>query len=304
MESRHKKRVLFRKYRSLYVILAVIVVYFLVFSYIPIVMGLIMSFQNFTIGNTIVNAEWVGIHNYAAIFTNADLLRPIKNTLLLSVFRLLWEFWPSILLAIFIFDLASRKFKRLAQTIVYIPNFFSWVVIYGFVFAFFSGNGFFNGLLTNLGFDKVDFLMKSEYFRSLLIGSQLWKGIGWGTILYFAALTTVDPDLYAQCKIDGAGPIRRTMAVTLPAMMPIILFNLILSLGNILNNDFEQVLLFYNSAVYDVGDIIDTWVYRVGIGQLQYSTGAAMGILKSFVGFILIVGANAISRKVSERGLW
>ena len=125
-----------------------------------------------------------------------------------------------------------------------------------------------------------------------------------GYNLYFAALTGVNPELYEACKIDGAGPIRRITTVTLPAILPVIVFNLIISLGNILNNDFEQVLLFYNGAVYDVGDIIDTWVYRIGIGQMQYSIGAAVGLMKSFVGFILIVGSNKLSRRLTERSLW
>ena len=303
-EKAEKKKAAFRKYRPLYIVIALVAAYFIIFNYIPIVMGTVMSFQDFRIGNTIFNAPFVGWENYERIFTDPDMIQKITNTLILSVYRLLWTFWPSILLAIFIFDLINVRYKKICQTIVYIPYFFSWVIIYGIVFAFFSNNGFVNEMLANLGQGKISFLMESKYFRSLLIGSQIWKGVGWGTILYFAALTGVNPELYEACKIDGAGPIRRTMTVTLPAMMPVIVFSLIISLGNILNNDFEQVLLFYNPSVYDVGDIIDTWYTHVGIGKMQYSYGAAVGMLKSFIGFILIIGSNKLSHKFAGRGLW
>ena len=146
--------------------------------------------------------------------------------------------------------------------------------------------------------------MNAGAFRWLLVGSQVWKGVGWGTILYFAAMTGVNPELYEAAKLDGAGPIQRTRVVTLPAMMPVITFSLIMSLGQILNNDFEQVLLFYNSAVYSVGDIIETWVYRVGLGKMQYSVGSAVSLLKAIIGMMLILVANSFSRKVTGRGMW
>ena len=149
-----------------------------------------------------------------------------------------------------------------------------------------------------------DFLTSKEAFRPLLIGSQVWKGVGWGTILYFAALTNVSPDLYDAAKVDGAGPLRKIMAITLPTMMPIITFQLIMSLGSILNNDFEQILMYYNAGVYEVADIIDTWVYRVGLGKMQYSIGQAVTMMKAVIGMILIVGSNYISNKVAGRGMW
>ena len=161
-----------------------------------------------------------------------------------------------------------------------------------------------NEFLNNLGFAKIDFLTAPSRFVSMLVGSQIWKGVGWGTILYFAALTNVNPELYEACKIDGAGPIRRTLVVTLPEMLPVVSFSLIMNLANILSNDFEQVLLFYNPAVYSVGDIIDTWVYREGLMNYQYSLGAAVSLLKALVSMILVIGANAFSRRVSGRGMW
>lgn len=293
-----------QRYWALYLMLLVIVAYYLVFHYTPIAMGVMMAFKDVKLGMSIMDAPWVGWENFAYVVQDPEILRVVGNTLILSCMRLFWGFWPPIVLAIMIFDLTSAAYKRVCQTIVYIPYFFSWVVVYGVVFAFFSGNGMINNVLNALGFGKQEFLMNAGAFRWLLVGSQVWKGVGWGTILYFAAMTGVNPELYEAAKLDGAGPIQRTRVVTLPAMMPVITFSLIMSLGQILNNDFEQVLLFYNSAVYSVGDIIETWVYRVGLGKMQYSVGSAVSLLKAIIGMALILVANSFSRKVTGRGMW
>lgn len=293
-----------QRYWALYLMLLVIVAYYLVFHYTPIAMGVMMAFKDVKLGMSIMDAPWVGWENFVYVVQDPEILRVVVNTLILSCMRLFWGFWPPIVLAIMIFDLTSAAYKRVCQTIVYIPYFFSWVVVYGVVFAFFSGNGMINNVLNTLGFGKQEFLMNSGAFRWLLVGSQVWKGVGWGTILYFAAMTGVNPELYEAAKLDGAGPIQRTRVVTLPAMMPVITFSLIMSLGQILNNDFEQVLLFYNSAVYSVGDIIETWVYRVGLGKMQYSVGSAVSLLKAIIGMVLILVANSFSRKVTGRGMW
>lgn len=293
-----------QRYWALYLMLLVIVAYYLVFHYTPIAMGVMMAFKDVKLGMSIMDAPWVGWENFVYVVQDPEILRVVGNTLILSCMRLFWGFWPPIVLAIMIFDLTSAAYKRVCQTIVYIPYFFSWVVVYGVVFAFFSGNGMINNVLNALGFGKQEFLMNAGAFRWLLVGSQVWKGVGWGTILYFAAMTGVNPELYEAAKLDGAGPIQRTRVVTLPAMMPVITFSLIMSLGQILNNDFEQVLLFYNSAVYSVGDIIETWVYRVGLGKMQYSVGSAVSLLKAIIGMGLILVANSFSRKVTGRGMW
>ncbi len=294
-----------KKYRLLYPILAAGLVYYIIFQYIPILWGVIISFKDMKVGSTISGADWVGLKNYIEVFTDREMLKLIRNTLTISVCRLVFTFGPPILLTICIFDIRSVVFKRLSQTIVYIPHFFSWVVIYGIVFAFFSGSGFINLFVTNtLGGRGIDFLTSSRSFIPLLVGSQIWKEAGWGTILYFAALTGVNPELYEAARIDGAGPISRIKAVTLPAMVPVITFSLIMAIGNILNNDFEQILLFYNPAVYDVGDIIDTWVYRVGLGRMQYGIGAAVSMLKAIVSMTLILLANSFSKRVANRGMF
>ena len=232
------------------------------------------------------------------------MLKLLRNTLIISINSMIWGFLPPILLTIAIFDLRSKKYQKFCQTMVYIPHFFSWVIIYGIVFAFFSGNGFVNGIIRALGGTEVGFLTSKKAFLPLLIGTQIWQSVGWSTILYFAALTSVDTELYDAAKIDGAGPIQRIRAVTFPAMKPVITFSLIMSLGGVLGTNFEQIMMFYNSALYDVADVIDTWVYRVGLGQMQYGYGTATSMMRSVVGLVLMVSANTISKKVSGRGMF
>lgn len=288
----------------LYVILLLAIVYYFVFMYVPLIWGVEISFKDMKIGSTIQDAPWVGWKNYKYFFQNKSMLKLLRNTLIISINSMIWGFLPPILLTIAIFDLRSKKYQKFCQTMVYIPHFFSWVIIYGIVFAFFSGNGFVNGIIRALGGTEVGFLTSKKAFLPLLIGTQIWQSVGWSTILYFAALTSVDTELYDAAKIDGAGPIQRIRAVTFPAMKPVITFSLIMSLGGVLGTNFEQIMMFYNSALYDVADVIDTWVYRVGLGQMQYGYGTATSMMRSVVGLVLMVSANTISKKVSGRGMF
>ncbi len=293
-----------KKYKFLFPILIMAMLYYFVFLYIPIIWGFLISLKDMKVGSTITEAPWVGLDNYRYIFSEGEMLKLIRNTLTISVARLVFTFFPPIILTIAMFDLRSTRFKKINQTLVYIPHFFSWVIIYGIVMAFFSGDGFINTVTTAITGKGVDYMTSPKAFVPLIVGSQIWKEAGWGTILYFAALTGVNPELYEAAKIDGAGPIQRIKAVTLPAMIPVITFSLIMAIGNILNNDFEQILLFYNVAVYDVGDIIDTWVYRVGLGKMQYGIGSAVNMLKASISLILILIANSVAKKTSGRGLF
>ena len=299
----HIKRQL-KRYSVLYVILLLAIIYYFVFMYVPLIWGVEISFKDMKIGSTIQDAPWVGWKNYKYFFQNKSMLKLLRNTLIISINSMVWGFLPPILLTIAIFDLRSKKYQKFCQTMVYIPHFFSWVIIYGIVFAFFSGNGFVNGIIRALGGTEVGFLTSKKAFLPLLIGTQIWQSVGWSTILYFAALTSVDTELCDAAKIDGAGPIQRIRAVTFPAMKPVITFSLIMSLGGVLGTNFEQIMMFYNSALYDVADVIDTWVYRVGLGQMQYGYGTATSMMRSVVGLVLMVSANTISKKVSGRGMF
>lgn len=304
MEEQRSLKYRMKKYKLLFPILIIAILYYFVFLYIPIIWGFLISLKNMKVGSTIMNAPWVGLDNYRYIFSEGEMLKLIRNTLTISIARLIFTFLPPIILTIAMFDLRSTSFKKINQTLVYIPHFFSWVIIYGIVMAFFSGDGFINAVITTVTGKSVDFMTSPKAFVPLIVGSQIWKEAGWGTILYFAALTGVNPELYEAAKIDGAGPIQRIKAVTLPAMIPVITFSLIMAIGNILNNDFEQILLFYNVAVYDVGDIIDTWVYRVGLGKMQYGIGSAVSMLKASISLILILISNSVAKKTSGRGLF
>ena len=292
------------RYWVLYIMLFVIMAYYCLFHYYTIYLGVQMAFRKVTLGMAIMDAKWVGLDNFRKVFKNKEVVQTVINTLRMSVFRLVWTFWPPIVLAIMLFDLTSAAYNRICQTQVYIPHFFSRVVVYGIVYAIFANTGLLNNLFDTVGISRIDFLTDPKKFIPMIVGSQIWKGAGWGTILYFAAMTNVNPELYEACKIDGAGPLRRTWVVTLPEMLPVVSFSLIMSLSSILSNDFEQVLLFYNPAVYSVGDIIDTWVYRVGLLNTQYSIGSAVSLMKAIVSMVLIVSANYVSRRLSGRGMW
>lgn len=293
-----------KKYRMLVPFVIIGIAYYFIFNYIPIIWGFIISLKDFKVGSTISGAPWVGLKNYIDVVQDPEMKKLLINTLRISVARLVFTFFPPILLTLVIFDIKSMVFKKVSQTIVYVPHFFSWVIIYGIVYAFFCGTGFVNATLTKLGLDTQDFLTSKNAFVPLIVGSQVWKEAGWNTILYFAALTGINPELFEAAKLDGAGPIARIRIISLPTMLPVISFSLIMALGNILNNDFEQILLFYNASVYEVADIIDTWVYRVGLGRMQYSIGSAVSMMKGVISMLLVLGSNKLSKKLTGRGMF
>ncbi len=293
-----------KKYRALVPFVIIGIVYYFIFNYIPIIWGFIISLKDFKVGSTISGAPWVGLKNYIEVIQNPEMKKLLINTLRISVARLVFTFFPPILLTLVIFDIKSVVFKKVSQTIVYVPHFFSWVIIYGIVYAFFCGTGFVNAALGKLGLASHEFLTSKNAFVPLIVGSQVWKEAGWSTILYFAALTGINPDLFEAAKLDGAGPIARIRIISLPTMLPVITFSLIMALGNILNNDFEQILLYYNASVYEVADIIDTWVYRVGLGRMQYSIGSAVSMMKGVISMLLVLGSNKLSKKLTGRGMF
>jgi putative aldouronate transport system permease protein len=231
--------------------------------------------------------------------------RVIVNTIVISLMRLAIGFLPPIILAIFLFDMTSSSFRRISQSILYIPHFFSWVVIYAIVQALFSSSGYFNNVLALFDIPPKNYLMDIKWFYPLLFGSDLWKELGWGTIIYLAALTNIDPQLYEAARVDGAGPIQRIIHITLPGIFPVIAFCLTISLGNILNNtNTEQLLLFYSPATYSIADVIGTWVYRRGLGEFKYSLGSAVSQFNSVVGLVLVLTFNKLSKKFFGVGIW
>ena len=293
-----------KRHWFLYLMLLPAVVYFIVLRFYPMFLQMVLAFKDYQLMRGVWDSPWVGLDNFRHIFGQADFGRVLRNTVEISLLRLGFGFLPPLLLAIFLYDLSKGWLRKVSQTILYIPHFFSWVVIYGIVFALFSNSGFVSLLIEKIFGSDIDFLMGSEWFRPLLIGSGIWKEIGWSTIIYLAALTAIDQTLYEAAKIDGAGPWKRTWHITLPGMRSIVIFLLTLSLGNILYAGGEQILLFYSPATYEVGDVIDTWIYRQGISQLQYSLATAASLFQSLFGFLLVIGANYVSKRYAQTGIW
>lgn len=294
-----------KRYSSLYILILIPIIYYLVFLYYPILTQFILSFKDYRILGGIWGSEWVGWENYNELFSSAEFFRLIKNTITISLLRLIVGFFPPIILAIFLFDMSSSKLKRISQSIIYIPHFFSWVVLYAIVYALFSSKGYVNNIIQRLGFPSKEFLMSTKLFYPMLIGSALWKELGWGTIIYLAALTSVDPELFEAAKIDGAGPFRRIWHITLPGILPVIVFVLTISLGNIMKNaGVEQILLFYSPATYEVGDVIGTWVFRRGLGEMKYSLSAGMAQFNSLIGLVMVLIFNKLANKYAGVGIW
>jgi putative aldouronate transport system permease protein len=294
-----------KKYWVLYLLALPCIAYLLIFKYYPILLQTILSFKDYKLMKGVWGSQWTGLGNYIYIFTSPDMLRVIWNTIYISLLRLLTGFFPPIILSILLFDLRVTWLKRTCQTILYIPHFFAWTIIYAIVYAMFSSSGFINSLLMQLGLNSRNFLMDRNSFFPLLLGSALWKEIGWNTIIYFAALTTINVELYEPASIDGAGPIRKIRHITLPGIKNVVIFLLILNLGNILRGGgTEQLLLFDSPPIYDMTEIIDTWVYRQGLSRLRYSLGCAMSFFQAVFGLLLILGCNKLAVRYSNIGLW
>lgn len=302
-----KKSLLQRIYehKTLYLLFLPVLIYYILVRYWPMVVGFIVAFKDFKIGLGVTASPWVGLDNYRQIFSNPNIINVIMNTVEISFLRLAIGFTPPIILAIIFNDLKNKYFSKFSQTVAYIPHFFSWVVVYGITFIMFSsGDGLINNILELLDLPRQNFFMSNFWFRPILILTALWKEVGWGTIVYMAALTGVDPQIYEAASIDGAGPIRRIIHITIPSLLPVISFVLCITLGRFFYLGAEQVLLYYNPAVYEVGDIIMTWVYRVGISNFRFSMGTALGLLQAVLGMILFLIANHLSKRWTGNSLW
>jgi len=294
-----------KEYRFIYLLVSIPFINMLIFRYYPIVAQFALSFKKYTIRGGLWGSKWVGFQNYEKLFRSGDFEKLLINTLRISTLQILVGFIPPIILAIFLFDLTSNKIRRVAQSILYIPHFFSWVVVYNIVNVVFANAGYINLIREALGLPAISFMMDVNYFLPILVGSSLWKGLGWGTILYLAALTAIDTELFEVAKIDGAGPLKRIRYITLPGILPVMVFQLTMSLGRIFSAaNTEQILLFYGPANYSVSDVIGTWVYRQGLGKLEYSLGAAVEMFQSVIGLILVLICNKVANKTAHVGIW
>lgn len=277
--------------------------YLFIFKYIPM-FGIVIAFQDFSFVRGIWSSDWIGFANFEYLFQSRDFLKVFRNSMLLSVYQLIWEFPAPIILAVMLNEVRSLLFKRVSQTLLYLPHFISWVVLSGMIINFLSpSSGVINHIITSQGGEPIDFLIKPEFFRTIIISAEVWKGVGWGTIIYLAAMTGIDPTLYESSKIDGASRIQQIRYITIPGIMSTIIVLLILRMGSILDNGFEQVFLLYNPMTYEVADVIETYTYRIGLVDGRISYAAAVGLFKAFIGLILLIAANRLAR-IFGRQIW
>ena len=293
-----------RDYQLLILCIPMIIFYF-IFAYWPMY-GIVIAFKDFKPLQGILGSEWVGLKYFAQVFRTPTLPRLIKNTFLIGLYSLLWGFPIPILFALCLNEVKKSWFKRTVQTLSYLPYFISTVVVVGMLNNFFSPvNGLVNTLYTSVtGNGAINFMSESEWFRTLYIGSGVWQSFGWNSIIYLAALSGMDMELYEAARIDGANRLQEIWHITLPGILSTIMILLIMNMGNIMSVGFEKIILMYSPSTYDVADVISTYTYRRGILDADYSFGAAVGLLNSLVNVVFILAANAISRRVSEVSLW
>ncbi|REK68795.1 MAG: protein lplB [Cohnella sp.] len=290
--------------RWIYVMLLPGILYFLIFKYIPM-FGLVISFQDYKPFKGITGSEWVGFAHFERLFTHPDFWKILSNTLILFGLNLLFYFPVPIVLALMLNEVRSAFFKRLFQTLVYLPHFMSWVIIVSISYVMLTmDGGIINELLVKLGFSKINFLLSPEWFRPTYILQVIWREAGWGTIIYLAAIASIDPGLYEAARMDGAGRLRQIWHITLPAIRSVIIVLLILKIGDVLELGFEHVYLLLNSMNRNVAEIIDTYVYTTGLRQMQFSYSAAVGFFKSAVGLVLVMLANRLAKKFGEEGIY
>jgi len=296
------KRVLARDWQ-LYTLLILPLLFLLVFRYIPMA-GNIIAFRRYRPGGSIFGDEWVGFRYFEMFINDPTFWRVFWNTLILGGLSLAIIFPLPIILALMFNELRSIAFKRVAQSISYLPHFMSVVIVAGVVLQLTSETGTVNQLIQAFGGELIRFMQLPEWFRTIYIGSEIWQTVGWGTILYLAALTTIDPQLYEAARIDGANRWQQTWHVTLPGIRPTIVVLLILNIGTFMAVGFEKVLLLYNPLLYPTADVISTYLYRIGLGAGQFSYATAIGLFEAIIGLILIFSANFISRRAVGTSLW
>ena len=296
----------YRKHLALSLMFLPVIVYFFIFKYIPMG-GIVIAFKNYKISQGIFGSAWCGLDNFTKAFATPTFARSVRNTLTISGLKLLFGFPAPIILALMLNEVSHARFKKTIQTVSYLPHFLSWVVLAGMFQQLLSpNNGAVNSLLREIfGVkDSIYFLGDDKYFRGTLIVTDIWKNVGWSSILYLATIAGIDPALYEAATVDGASRWQCTRYITIPSLVSTIVVMLILSVGSIMDAGFDQVFDLYKSAVYQTGDIIDTYVYRYGIGDMKYSLATAVGLFKNVIAFVLVVGTNLITRRISGQGIW
>ncbi|GAF63257.1 sugar ABC transporter permease protein [Bacillus sp. TS-2] len=291
-----------KKHWMLYVMILPGVVFYIVLKYVPL-LGSVIAFQDYQIFNGLWNSPWVGLDNFIHLFTYQDFYQVLRNTFLIAFYLLIFGFPAPIILALLFNEIRVRFIKKSVQSLFYLPHFLSWVIVGGIVFELLSSQGVVNAVREWFGAETILFMQEESYFRTIVVLSSVWKNIGWGTIVYLAAITAINPSLYEASVIDGANRWKQMRYITLPLMFPTILILFLLNIGNFLELGFDQIFNLLTPMTYSVGDIIETYVYRAGVLQGQYSMTTAIGLFQSVVGFTLLWIFNRMARK-TEQGLW
>lgn len=293
-----------RDQKMLYLILIPFILWYAVFMFKPMY-GLLIAFKDYSLFRGISGSEWIGLYNFKEFLTSPYFYTTLKNTLMLNVYSLCLEFPFAILIALMLNEVKNKYFKSIVQTASFIPYFIAIVVATGITVNVLSpSTGVVNMVLEKLGFEKVYFLSKPEFFRGIFTGLNMWKTTGFNAVIYLAALTAVDEQLYEAAKIDGANKFSQLRHITIPAIIPTIVIMLVLKVGSMLNVAFETVLLLYQPATYSTADVISTYVYRTGMLMQDFGLATAVGLFNALVGFILVYSANKWSKKVTQSSLW
>ena len=283
--------------------MALPVVYFLVFRYAPM-FGLVIAFKDYNVFLGLRASEWVGLRNFRELFASPDFWQIFRNTLVISLMKLIIGFPIPIILALLLNEIRSTGFKRVMQTVLYLPYFISWAIIGTMILVLFSPtSGLLSGVSIWLTGERMNLLTSAEHFRGILVVSDIWRNAGWGTIIYLAAISQVDPNLYEAAIVDGANKLRQIWHVTIPAIAGVIVLLFILRVGWMMHAGFEQILVLQNPLVMDVSDIFDTYVYRVGLGRGEYSYTATAEMFKSVISLVLIYGTDRLAKALGEEGL-
>ena len=292
------------KYKSLYLLIIPVVIWYLLFEYKPMY-GVVIAFQDYRPRLGISGSKWVGLKHFKDFVTSFYFGRTVKNTLIISLSTIIFGFPAPIIFALLLNEIKNLKFKKLVQTISYMPHFISIIVLTSMIRVFVSNHGFITGILHALfGVPKQSLLTMQQYFVPIHVISGIWQGLGWGAIIYIAALSNVDQELYDAASIDGANRWKQTIHVTIPSIMPTIIIMLLLRLGGVMSVGYEKIILLYNEGIYETSDVISTYVYRKGLQDFQYSFSAAVNLFNTVINFMLIMIFNKISKKVSDISLW
>ena len=287
----------------LYLLLLPGLVFLIIFRYIPI-FGNVIAFMDYNPYDASQNV-WVGLKHFQDLLTRPQFLQVFGNTLYISILKMVCGFPVPIILALMMNEMKNLKFKKVAQTLLYLPNFISWVVLAGLIMNMLDPDtGLVTGIINSITGEQVQVLTDTRYFVPMLIVTDIYKGAGWGTIIYFAALSGIDPQLYEAAEIDGARKWKQMLHITLPSITPTIVVMLILSCNNIVNAGFDQIFMLYSALVFSVADIIDTYVYRIGIQNADYSFSTAAGLFKSVIAFVMILIVNTVAKKTGNEGIW